>query len=202
MKLFRFTCLHILGCTGLLLLSTGLFAQAEDDIQINAAFSSSIDLTVTDGTNINFTIATMGEYTGGVASPYDYYADFEVNASQDFQVALSSTAFTDGNGNTLDAGNFGYRLIDNGTYESGTHHLLLGGSGSPSALAILGPPQVIITATGDGNAGPASANAYRIHFELGTPETRALSGLPTLLDQGIVPGIYTGVVTLTASAMP
>ncbi len=197
---------RILLCIGLLsslaLLNRSLKAQAEDNIQLQAAFSSSIDLNVTAGSTINFSVATLGEYTGGVASPYDYFADFEVSASQHFQVILSSSPFSDGNGHNLSEGNFGYRLIDNGTYEAGTHHLLLGGSGSPSGLAVLGPPRTIIEATGNGNAGPASANAYRIHFELGTPETRALSGLPTLLDQRIAPGIYTGVVTLTALAMP
>ncbi|MEZ4773672.1 MAG: hypothetical protein R3D00_10865 [Bacteroidia bacterium] len=173
-----------------------------DDIQISAAFSSSIDLTVTSGANINFVVATLGEYTGGVSSPYNYISDFVVNSSVNFKVDLSSTNFTDAAGNTLNAGNFGYRIIDNGTYTVGVNHLLLGDVNSPSAVAMLGPNTEIVTATGSGNAGPASANAFRLQFELGTPAVRAISALPALLDQNIIPGTYTGVVTLTASAMP
>ncbi|MDX2249564.1 MAG: hypothetical protein SF052_22460 [Bacteroidia bacterium] len=173
-----------------------------DDINVSAAFSSSIDLTVTSGANISFVVATLGEYTGGVSSPYNYISDFSVNSSVSFKVDLASTNFTDAAGNTLDAGNFGFRILDNGTYAVGVNHLLLGDVNSPSAVAVLGPTTEVVTASGSGNAGPSSANAFRLQFELGTPAVRAISGLPTLLDQNIIPGTYTGVVTLTASAMP
>ncbi|MEZ4828645.1 MAG: hypothetical protein R3C61_20525 [Bacteroidia bacterium] len=194
--------LLFLSLYGLMCISPGIILSQTDDIQVSAAFSSSIDLTVTSGANINFVVATLGEYTGGVSSPYNYISDFEVNSSVDFKVDISSTNFTDAAGNILNVGNFGYRISDNGTYAVGANHLLLGDVNSPSAIAVLGPNTEIITATGSGNAGPASANAFRLQFELGTPAVRALSGLPELLNQNIVPGTYTGVVTLTASAMP
>ncbi|RMG59019.1 MAG: hypothetical protein D6722_22860 [Bacteroidetes bacterium] len=174
----------------------------DDDIQVTASFASSLDLTITSGSQVNFVVATTGEYTGGVASPYNYFSDFTVTASTSFKVILSATDFNDGEGNTLPAENFGYRLYDNGTHVAGVDHLLLGGVVSPSALAILGQDTEIITPMGNGNAGTAAANTFRIHFELGTPATRALSGLPSLLEQGIAPATYSGVVTLTAMAMP
>ncbi|MDX2285057.1 MAG: hypothetical protein NW241_12905 [Bacteroidia bacterium] len=189
-----------------LLLSFGAIAQTDDtdEINISAAFSSSIDLTVTSGDNISFVVASLEQYTDGLADPAGvaYSSIFEVNASVDFKVDLSSTDFTDGAGNTLNAGNFGYTLEDAGTYQVGTNHLLLGGSATPSSMAVLGAPQTVVEAAGSGNAGPATANRFKINFELGTAAARAVSGLPTLLSQNIAPTTYTSVVTLTASAMP
>ena len=188
----------------LLLTPILLSGQATDDdnLLVSANFAASLDLTITSGSQVNFVVATTGEYTGGVASPYNYFSDFTVTASTSFQVTLSATDFTDGGGNTLDAANFGYRVYDNGTHVAGVDHLLLGQANSPSPLAILGEDTEIISPTGAGNAGTAAANTFRLHFELGTPATRALSGLPTLLEQGIAPATYSGVVTLTAMAMP
>ena len=179
-----------------------LSAQVSDDIQISASFSSSIDLTVTSGSNISFNVATLDDYTNGLADATAYNSEFEVNSSVDFKVDLTSTPFDDGNGNILDAANFGYTLSDNGTYQVGTNHKLIGGTTSPSSFAVLGTNTEIVTATGDGNAGSAAANAYTIKFELGTAGVRSVSGLSNLLDQNIAPATYSSTVTLTASAMP
>ncbi|MDX1908767.1 MAG: hypothetical protein SF053_17150 [Bacteroidia bacterium] len=173
-----------------------------DNINVTAVFKTVIDLNVTSGANITFTVQTLDQYTNGLSDPTAYQSTFDVSSSVNFQVSLSATNFTDANGNTLNANNFGYTLTDAGTYTAGTNHLLLGGSASPSPMALLGTTSTIVAATGSGNAGPASANAYDIDFELGTANVRALSGLPTLLAQNIAPSTYTSVVTLTASAMP
>ena len=179
-----------------------LSAQVSDEIQISASFSSSIDLTVTSGSQISFSVASLQEYTDGLADATAYNSEFEVNSSVDFKVDLTSTPFDDGNGNILNAANFGYTLSDNGTNTVGTNHKLVGGTVSPSAYAVLGTNTEIVSATGDGNAGSAAANAYTIKFELGTANVRAVSGLSNLLDQNIAPATYSSTVTLTASAMP
>ncbi|MEO0897773.1 MAG: hypothetical protein AAFY71_15310 [Bacteroidota bacterium] len=193
----------ILNC---LILVFGLwshsYAQVSDEIQVTAAFSSYITLNVTSGANISFEVKSLGDYTGGMSSPYNYFSLFEVASSLDFKVDLSATNFDDGNGNLLDARNFGFRLSDEGENKVNVNHLLLGAGNSPSELALLGTNQEIITSYNQGNAGGPQKNAFKIQFELGTPATRNISGLPRLLDQNIVPGAYVGTVTLTASAMP
>jgi len=182
--------------------SSFAFAQATDEIQISAAFSSSIDLTVTEGDNISFTVATLDDYTNGLADPTAYNSKFVVNSSVDFKVDLTATPFDDGNGNILDANNFGYTIADAGTHAAGANHLLMGATASPSAYALLGNNTEVVTASNDGNAGDASQNAYILKFELGTDNVRSVSGLPRLLDQNIAPATYSSTVTLTASAMP
>ncbi|MEM7656084.1 MAG: hypothetical protein AAF399_08150, partial [Bacteroidota bacterium] len=161
-----------------------------------------IDLTVTSGSNISFSVTSLQDYTDGLADPSAYNSEFEVNSSVDFKVDLTSTPFDDGNGNILDAGNFGYTISDNGTYTVGTNHKLLGGTVSPSAYAVLGTSNEVVSAFAEGNAGSAAANAYTLKFELGTDAVRAVSGLPNLLDQNVAPATYASTVTLTASAMP
>jgi hypothetical protein len=173
-----------------------------DDINVTAVFKTSIDLNVVSGANISFLVESLDDYTNGLSDPTAYTSTFEVSASVNFKVDLSSTNFTDGSGNTLNAQNFGYTIADAGTYQVGTNHLLDGGTTSPSALALLGANNTIVEATGSGNAGPATANRFNLNFELGTAGVRALSGLPILLSQNIAPSTYTSVVTLTASAMP
>lgn len=193
-------------CAALLLalLPARLGAQTDetDDIQLSAAFEASIDLRVTEGSSISFVVATTSEYTGGLASPYQYFSEFTVTSSTAFQVVLSAADLADGAGRTLDIRNLGCRLTDYGTHTAGVQHLLMGAAASPSALALLGPSLTLITATGPGNAGTAAQNRFRIQFELATPELRALSGLPTLLEQRITPGVYRTVILLTASPMP
>lgn len=197
MKLFK----SALIASAAVLFAGNVFAQSSD-IQISAAFSSSIDLTVTDGANISFTVATLDDYTNGLEDATLYTSTFEVNSSVDFKVDLVATDFADANGNVLDANNFGYTVIDNGTNVVGTNHMLLGATTSPSAYSLLGDDSEIITATGDGNAGTAAANSYKLKFELGTAAVRAVSGLPALIDQNVAPATYSSTVTLTASAMP
>ncbi|MDX2285745.1 MAG: hypothetical protein NW241_16375, partial [Bacteroidia bacterium] len=161
--------------------SVALFAQAtdSDDINISATFTSAIDLNVTAGDNIAFTVATLEEYSNGVADPAGiaYSSTFEVSASTDFEVELSATDFLSAAGDTLDAANFGYTIEDMGTYQAGVNHLLLGAAASPSAIAVLGTDEMIVEAAGAGNAGPFSANTYKLNFELGTAAARAVSGL-------------------------
>lgn len=181
---------------------TPAFSQTSDEITINASFSSYITLNVTEGDNINFKVKSIGDYAGGLSSPYDYFSIFEVASSQDFKVDLVATTFSDGNGSTLDADNFGYRISDEGLHLVNVNHLLLGGTNSPSDLALLGQNAEVVTATNQGNAGSNIQNRFKLQFELGTPGVRALSSLPRLLDQNITPASYVGTVTLTASAMP
>ena len=184
------------------LLTVSLQAQS-DEINISAAFSSSIDLTVTDGANISFTVASLDDYNNGLAdnSGDTYTATFVINSSVDFKVDLVATDFTNPDGGVLNANNFGYQVIDNGTNVVGTNHLLLGATTSPSTLALLGTDTEIITSSGDGNAGSSAANSFKIRFQLGTAAVRAVSGLAPLLDQNIAPSTYSSTVTLTASGM-
>ncbi|GAB4420846.1 MAG: hypothetical protein OHK0039_34960 [Bacteroidia bacterium] len=188
----------------LVLASSLAVAQTDDsdDIQVSASFSSSIDLTVTAGSQISFNVVTLDDYTNGLADATAYNSTFEVNSSVDFQVDFTATDFSDGAGNTINANNFGYVISDAGSHAAGTNHLLLGASTTPSAYALLGDDNTIVEATGSGNAGPGTANRFTLKFELGTSSVRALSGLPTLLEQNIAPATYTSTVTLTASAMP
>ncbi|MEL6195038.1 MAG: hypothetical protein AAFR66_23475, partial [Bacteroidota bacterium] len=130
-----------------------------------------------------------------------YTATFVINSSVDFKVDLVATDFTNPDGGVLNANNFGYQVIDNGTNVVGTNHLLLGGTSSPSALALLGTDTEIITSNGDGNAGSSAANSFKIRFQLGTAAVRAVSGLDPLLDQNVAPSTYSSTVTLTASGM-
>lgn len=178
-----------------------LHAQA-DDINLSASFSNSIACTVTYGQDINFVVATIGEYRGGLSSPFDYFSYFTVSSSANFKVELSSTDFTDPNGNVLDARNFGFRISNEGTHRPGVNQLLMGAARTPSKLVLLGEDREIVKSSGQGNAGSAEANRYKLQFELGTPSVRALSGLPTLLEQNIRPTTYRAVITLTATAMP
>ncbi|MEO0897775.1 MAG: hypothetical protein AAFY71_15320 [Bacteroidota bacterium] len=186
----------------LVFISASAFAQTSDEIQISAAFSSSIDLAVTEGDNIAFTVASLEDYTDGLSDPTAYNSKFVVNSSVNFKVDLTATPFDDGNGNILNANNFGYTISDAGSHVVGTNHLLLGASSSPSEYALLGNNTEVVTSTGEGNAGDASQNAYQLKFELGTAAVRAKSGLPRLLDQNVAPATYASTVTLTASAMP
>lgn len=198
MKLFKSLFAMTLAC----LLTVSLQAQS-DEINISAAFSSSIDLTVTDGANISFTVASLDDYNNGLAdnSGDTYTATFVINSSVDFKVDLVATDFTNPDGGVLNANNFGYQVIDNGTNVVGTNHLLLGATTSPSTLALLGTDTEIITSSGDGNAGSSAANSFKIRFQLGTAAVRAVSGLDPLLDQNIAPSTYSSTVTLTASGM-
>ena len=198
MKLFKSLFAMTLAC----LLTVSLQAQS-DEINISAAFSSSIDLTVTDGANISFTVASLDDYNNGLAdnSGDPYTATFVINSSVDFKVDLVATDFTNPDGGVLNANNFGYQVIDNGTNVVGTNHLLLGATTSPSTLALLGTDTEIITSSGDGNAGSSAANSFKIRFQLGTAAVRAVSGLDPLLDQNIAPSTYSSTVTLTASGM-
>ncbi|MDX2286536.1 MAG: hypothetical protein NW241_20385 [Bacteroidia bacterium] len=175
---------------------------ASDDVRIAAHFAAAIDLQVTDGESIHFGVASMSEYLDGKSSPYLYWSEFTVAASTPFTVVLSAADLTDGLGDTLDMRNIGFRLFDYGSHQAGVDHLLAGAAASPTGLLLLGPSVALIAPTGIGNTGTAAENRFRMHFELATPELRALSGLPTLLLQYIAPGTYYGQVLLTATAQP
>lgn len=198
MNLSRLIRICVISCFVLLEV---VYAQS-DDIQISAAFSSSINLTITDGANISFVVATLDDYTDGLAHPSNYTSTFEVNSTVDFKVDLVSADFTDASGNILDADNFGYYIQSIGTNRTGRNFKMLGTATNPSHYALLGESQSIIESNAQGNAGTADKNRFKIFFELGTNKVRQRSGLPRLIDQGISPGVYATTVTLTASAMP
>lgn len=178
-----------------------LWAQS-DDIQISAAFSSSIDLTVTDGANISFVVASLDHYTNGLKDPTAYSSTFEINSSVEYKVDLVATDFADASGNILDVDNFGYYLESIGTNRPGRNLKMLGTATNPSHYALLGNDETIIKSNGQGNVGTADKNRFKVHFELGTSDVRGISSLPALIDQNIAPGTYSSTVTLTASAMP
>lgn len=182
-----------------------LRAQVEDsdDIVVQVVIPPCLDIRIVEGKNVDFVVSSLDNYVNGISDPLAYSTVFEVSSSQNFQVMLLTALFysptTD---DELASGNFGFRIEDAGNYAVGDRHLLLGGSSSPSPLAAMDTDHTIITAANLGNSGNYADNRFRLSFELGTASVRALSGLPTLLEQNIAPVTYIGAVLLLATTTP
>ncbi|MEM8897048.1 MAG: hypothetical protein AAGC85_03050 [Bacteroidota bacterium] len=180
-----------------------------DEINISAAFSSSIDLRVTDGANINFTFATLEDYQNGKGGT----SKFEVASSVNFSVDMSITPFVNAEGDEIDPKNLCFRVgvpIARAS-EEGVRWVF--GSGNAydknytTSAGIYGPlhyststPRTVLTPGSKGNAGSYEDNQFHLSISFGNPNHKDLPAiqLPILLDQNIAPGTYTCTVTLEA----
>ena len=181
-----------------------------DEINISAAFSSSIDLRIASGANINFTFSTLEEYQNGKSGA----STFEVASSVNFSVAMSYTPFTNADGDEIDLRNLTIRLrvpearsSEVGvrwSYPIGTvltNELAKDGLYYSGTYLATTAPQTVLLPGPSGNAGTYEDNQFEIVFHMGYQgRNDALSGigLPSLLDQNIAPGTYTCTVTLEA----
>ena len=185
------------------------FAQS-DEINISAAFTSSIDLRVTSGANINWTFATLDDYKNGKCG----FPVFQVASSVNFNVYFSMTPFTSPDGDEIDLKNITYwwgvaeaksaevgdRIVfgdphygtGTGAVHAGVYH---GGLnyGTTTEMHLIGPGP-------DGNAGDYEENTFTISICINHGSHRATVGMPALLDQNIAPGTYTATIKLEASA--
>ena len=184
-------------------------AQAQsDEINISAAFSSSIDLRIASGANINFVFSTLNDYQTGKTGK----SSFEVASSVSFSIAISMTPFTNENGDEIDLKNLLFRVgvpdsrmgeehnrWDFAQANTGTGWALVRGGGEYlSALHYATTePRTILLPGPTGNAGSYEDNTYLLKFHFGD-YNRGLVNLPPLLDQNIAPGTYTCTVTLEA----
>lgn len=142
-------------------------------------------------------VKTFSKYTKGARHNHRYTSTIEIDSNVDYSLSISADDFSDGLGNTLDIKNFGYFIESKGQHKAGSNYLLLGSGMSPSPFALLGEDKKIIIPAGFGNKGNKNMNKFKITFELGTQAVRDLNGLPELMAQYIVPGVYRGTVTLT-----
>ena len=179
-----------------LLLPVLMNAQT-DEINISAAFTTSLSLRITGNANVEWVVATIDDYKEGF-----WPVPFEVSASVNYSVEVSMNDLTDGAGNTLDIENVGFRIEGNGTAmhdRLGTSHVWTKGTGNLSGVYVASTtPQTLLTPGPDGNAGGYDQNQFKLRIGLASENIRNQSGLPSLLDQNITPGTYTSVVTLTA----
>ena len=184
------------------------YAQS-DEINISAAFSSSIDLRVTDGANINFSFTSLEEYQQGKSGP----AWFEVASSVNFNVDISMTPFTNADGDEIALKNLSFRVgvpsaraseegvrWNFGSWNTSSGSITYGDNYLSGISYATTTPRTILTAGPSGNAGSYEDNRFRISFFLGYASHQVIQeiNLPTLLDQNIAPGTYTCTVTLEA----
>ncbi|MEM8896876.1 MAG: hypothetical protein AAGC85_02175, partial [Bacteroidota bacterium] len=180
-----------------------------DEINISAAFSSSIDLRIASGANINWTFATLKDYTEGKCG----FPVFQVASSVNFNVYFSMTPFTSPDGDEIDLKNITYwwgvakeksaevgdRIVfGDAHYGTGTaiHAGVFHGGlnyGTTSEMHLIGPGP-------GGNAGGYEENTFTISICINHGSHRATVGMPNLLDQNIAPGTYTATIKLEASA--
>ena len=183
-----------------LLLPVLMNAQT-DEINISAAFTTSLSLRITGNANVEWVVATIDDYKEGFW-PAERKVPFEVSASVNYSVEVSMNDLSDGAGNTLDIENVGFRIEGNGTDmhdRLGTSHVWTKGTGNLSGVYVASTtPQTLLTPGPDGNAGGYDQNQFKLRIGLASENIRNQSGLPSLLDQNITPGTYTSVVTLTA----
>ena len=185
------------------------YAQS-DEINISAAFSSSIDLRIASGANINFTFTSLDDYQNGKSGT----SIFEVASSVSFSVAISMTAFTNSDGEELELKNLSYRIgaLPGDVNEEGVRWIFSeANTSSPKYINSNGAslsgvhfattsPHTVLAPGPVGNAGSYEDNKFFLNFHLGVAGHQVIPeiDLPPLLDQNIAPGTYTCTVTLEA----
>ncbi|MEL6194192.1 MAG: hypothetical protein AAFR66_19180 [Bacteroidota bacterium] len=187
-------------CLALLL---PVFVQSQtDEINISAAFTTSLSLRITGDPNVEWVLTTIDQYKNGF-NPAARKVGFEVSSSVSYRVEIGMTEMTSASGDILDIGNIAFRA-DVNTAEMRAKHgsSFIWASGNrddySSAYPASTTPIPIILPGPDGNAGGYDQNQFRIRIGLGGPVVRNLNDMPTLLDQNIPPGVYAAVVTLEA----
>ena len=187
------------------------YAQS-DEINISAAFSSSIDLRIAEGANINMAFTSLNDYEKGKGGN----STFQVASSVNFNVDISMTPFTNADGDEIDLKNLTFRIWVPGDRQSeeGVRWVFSSANTTGndkvyhnhndtwnSAVHVATTtPRTVLEAGPSGNAGTYEDNEFGIRFYLGEKWHANLGGvnMPLLLDQNIAPGTYTCTVTLEA----
>ncbi|MEM6768669.1 MAG: hypothetical protein AAF655_27265 [Bacteroidota bacterium] len=185
-----------------------------DEINVSAAMEpSSLGLTITRTGGVSWTFTTVSQYLDGYP-PSQNRIDYEVSATTNFSIQVSVTQMTSATGETIDMGNLTLRpgIISTAYSERGFKWDWEDGQLSSSSTAgtyswgdvFFGnyflTPFTLITPGIDGNAGDAQSNQYSLRIGFGRANQTQHNNLPPLLDQNIIPGTYTGQLTLTAIA--
>ncbi len=181
------------------------FSQS-DEINISAAFTTSISLRIDGSPNVEWNVTTIDQYKNGFM-PMQREVPFSVSASVNWRVEISNTDFVSPAGNTVDLRNVGYRVRPNGADVKGTYNSRFiwgpkdgeNHSASLSGLYIASDVAKTIIEPGPaGNAGNYEDNAFVLRIGLASGNIRGVTGFKTLLDQNIAPGTYSATVRLEA----
>ncbi|MEM7512370.1 MAG: hypothetical protein AAF388_15655 [Bacteroidota bacterium] len=188
------------------------FAQT-DEINISASFAESIELRFTTSGDVSWTFSTINHYKNGFL-PKLRIVDYEVSASVSFLVQCQITPMTNGNGDELSLGNISLRpgisndyVADRGSrweWAGGDRSSFTNDSGISRGDIFFGDklasPRTIVVPGPSGNAGGFEKNRYKLLIGMGAFSQTKLNSMPTMLDQNISPGVYTGTILLTALA--
>ncbi|MEM8896974.1 MAG: hypothetical protein AAGC85_02675 [Bacteroidota bacterium] len=181
------------------------FSQT-DEINISAAFTTSISLKIDGSPNVEWTVTSIDQYKNGFM-PNQRLVPFSVSASVNWRVEISNTDFVSPEGNSIDLRNVGYRVTPRnndvkaeynsrfiwGTKDGEGHNAGLSGLYIASDIA-----KTIIEPGPAGNAGNYDQNAFILRIGLASYNIRDVTGFATLLDQNIAPGTYSATVRLEA----
>ncbi|MEM9936886.1 MAG: hypothetical protein AAF824_24875 [Bacteroidota bacterium] len=179
-----------------------------DEINISAAFNQSIELQIVGNANCSFTFSSVNHYKNGFAANSNHgsnHIQFQVESSTNFQVDMTNTDFTDGDGNILDSRFFHVRLMNlNNVSQIGSRFTFSPGNGfsipanGSDAYILDKATKTLILPGPNGNAGNFEENHFQIRIGVGIAGILKKNNLPNMLDANITPGTYTSVLTLTA----
>ncbi len=175
-------------------------------IPVAITINTTMRLNVVSGGNVEFVVNTISQYENGISNPNQGSTDpihdtrFTVASSRDFDVFMfaedanfiGTDVSSAGTVNTLDLGNVGYRLHEDGTHDDATHFDLIPESGDPVATLTNATTTQVVSHidAGPGSAGGTDDNDFTINWELATADVVALNGLGTLLSQSIAQDRY------------
>eukprot|EP01156_Anaeramoeba_ignava_P020576 Anaeramoba_ignava/c16393_g1_i2.p2 GENE.c16393_g1_i2~~c16393_g1_i2.p2 ORF type:complete len:202 (-),score=8.39 c16393_g1_i2:316-921(-) len=160
-----------------LLLAGGIMAQPVVDnaiIPVSVTLNSILRLNVTSGSNIEFAVNTLNQYTNGIANSDQHDTDFTVASSVDFIVELYAEDATligsdlASGANTMPLDNIGYTLEITGTGTEPANWDLVPDAGVAVAVPLTNTPDTIINSTNGAGAGDIGQNAFKIEWECGT----------------------------------
>lgn len=187
----------------LIFAASGLKAQTDvENVSLTVILTDVFDLTISSGAAITFTFDTPAEWNSGMTAPDGgTTTDITVDATQDWEITISSPDLTDGATGTMGADNVGVYCTDNG----GNHSI---GAEVSCAYTAVGSPLALPNAAtvlldnGTGNAGDATDNAFSINWECGTMNApmNATSMLQHVASGDFPTGTYTSTVVLTLQA--
>jgi len=175
-----------------------------DEIQLSGVHRSSLQISINKGRNIRFRVATFDNYQKGLKNPLVYTSIFKVQSNVDYKVYISSTDFSDRNGNILTSENIGVKVKHISNNRPRKNHKQRETLKIPTHIVLLGDDSELVSSQGKGNhgRGRTDLNRFQLQFEIGTPAVRRKSGLSSLLSQHITPGAYASRITLTAVPKP
>jgi hypothetical protein len=158
-----------------ILLAGGIMAQPVVDnaiIPVSVTLNSILRLNVTSGSNIEFAVNTLDQYTNGIANSDQHDTDFTVASSVDFVVELYAEDATligsdlASGANTMPLDNIGFTLAETGTGSDPANWDLDPNPGT--VVALTNSPDTIINSTNGAGAGDITQNAFKIEWECGT----------------------------------